>query len=241
MTINQPISKDNDNNHIGRMFDSIAWRYDFLNHLLSFGIDRRWRKRAVKEISRNFRNPKILDVATGTGDLAIEAARINPVKITGIDISENMLKTGQRKVAEKNLENLIEFVRCESENICFDDETFDVAMVAFGVRNFTDPVRGLSEMRRVLRRNGMVVVLEFSRPGGFIFKHLYNIYFRYLLPFIGSLFSKHRKAYKYLNESVINFPDKEEFISMMSSSGFSNIRQTRMTGGIASIYTGVRK
>ncbi|HAX93198.1 MAG TPA: bifunctional demethylmenaquinone methyltransferase/2-methoxy-6-polyprenyl-1,4-benzoquinol methylase UbiE [Bacteroidales bacterium] len=226
---------------MGRMFDSIAWRYDFLNHLLSFGIDRRWRKRAVKEISGNFRNPEILDVATGTGDLAIEAAGINPVKITGIDISENMLKIGQKKVAEKNLENLIEFVRCESENICFDDESFDVAMVAFGVRNFTDPVRGLSEMRRVLRTNGMIVVLEFSRPGGTIFKHLYNIYFGYVLPFIGSLFSKHRKAYKYLNESVMRFAEKEEFISMMTSAGFSDISQTRMTGGIASIYTGVRK
>jgi demethylmenaquinone methyltransferase/2-methoxy-6-polyprenyl-1,4-benzoquinol methylase len=226
---------------IGRMFDSIAWRYDFLNHLLSFGIDRRWRKRAVKEISGNFRNPEILDVATGTGDLAIEAARINPVKITGIDISENMLKIGQRKVAQKNLQNLIDFVRCESENICFKDETFDVAMVAFGVRNFTDPVRGLSEMRRVLRRNGMIVVLEFSRPDGTIFKHLYNIYFGYVLPFVGSLFSKHRKAYKYLNESVMRFAEKEKFLSMMTSAGFSDIRQTRMTGGIASIYTGIRK
>lgn len=241
MTINQPISQDIDKNHIGQMFDSIAWRYDFLNHLLSFGIDRRWRKRAVKEISKSFKNPMIIDVATGTGDLAIEAARILPLKITGIDISEKMLQIGQRKVAERNLENLIEFVRCDSENICFEDESFDVAMVAFGVRNFNDPVKGLSEMRRVLRRNGMIVVLEFSRPDGIIFKHLYNIYFGYILPFAGSLFSKHRKAYRYLNESVMRFAEKEKFISMMASAGFSEINQTRMTGGITSIYTGVRK
>lgn len=241
MTINQPVSQDIDNSHIGQMFDSIAWRYDFLNHLLSFGIDRRWRKRAVKEISANFVNPEILDVATGTGDLAIEASGMKPAKITGIDISENMLKIGRRKVTEKKLGNLIEFVKCESENICFENESFDVAMVAFGVRNFTDPVRGLSEMRRVLRRNGMVVVLEFSHPHGFIFKHLYNIYFRYLLPFTGSLFSRHREAYRYLNESVMRFPENEEFIRMMTSAGLSDIAQTRMTGGIASIYTGIKK
>jgi len=226
---------------IGNMFDSIAWRYDFLNHLLSFGIDRRWRRRAVNEISKTFKNPEIIDVATGTGDLAIEAVRINPLKISAIDISENMLKIGKEKVKKFNLEHLIEFVRCESENICFKDESFDVAMVAFGVRNFTDPVGGLSEMKRVLRTNGMIVVLEFSHPDGTIFKHLYNIYFGHILPFVGSLFSKHRKAYKYLNESVIRFPEKEEFVSMMTSAGFTNINQTRLTGGIASIYTGFRK
>jgi demethylmenaquinone methyltransferase/2-methoxy-6-polyprenyl-1,4-benzoquinol methylase len=226
---------------IGSMFDSIAWRYDFLNHLLSFGIDRYWRRKAVGKISESCKNPGIIDVATGTGDLAIEAMKLNPVKITGIDISENMLEIGRQKIKARNLEDIIEFIKCDSESICFEDNTFDAAMVAFGVRNFRDPVKGLSEMRRVVRNGGIVVVLEFSKPDGFIFKHVYNFYFRYFLPFIGALFSRRRKAYKYLNESVMNFADKEKFIQMMRESGLSEIKQTRLTRGIASIYTGVKK
>ncbi|MCX6262109.1 MAG: bifunctional demethylmenaquinone methyltransferase/2-methoxy-6-polyprenyl-1,4-benzoquinol methylase UbiE [Bacteroidia bacterium] len=226
---------------IGPMFDSIAWRYDFLNHLLSFGIDRYWRRKAVGKISESCKNPGIIDVATGTGDLAIEAVKLNPVKITGIDISENMLEIGRQKIKARNLEDIIEFIKCDSENICFEDNTFDAAMVAFGVRNFRDPVKGLSEMRRVVRNGGIVVVLEFSKPDGFIFKHVYNFYFRYFLPFIGALFSRRRKAYKYLNESVMNFADKEKFIQMMRESGLSEIKQTRLTRGIASIYTAVKK
>lgn len=226
---------------IGPMFDSIARRYDFLNHLLSFGIDRSWRRKAVAKISEHIRNPEIIDVATGTADLAIEAAKINPVRITGIDISDNMLKLGQLKIKDKNLEDVIDLIKCDSENICFEEGTFDVAMVAFGVRNFSDPVRGLAEMRRVVRPGGLIVVLEFSKPDGFFFKHLYNFYFRNLLPFAGSLLSRHRIAYKYLNESVMRFADHEEFIQMMKSAGLSQITQTRLTRGIASIYTGVKK
>jgi demethylmenaquinone methyltransferase/2-methoxy-6-polyprenyl-1,4-benzoquinol methylase len=230
-----------DKSDIGTMFDSIAWRYDFLNHLLSFGIDRNWRRKAIRKISENFKNPKILDVATGTGDLALEAVRLDPLKIIGIDISEKMLEIGRQKIKEKNLGDLIEFINCDSENICFEDSTFNVAMVAFGVRNFPDPVRGLSEMRRVIRKDGLVLVLEFSRPEGFIFKHIYNIYFRNILPFIGSVFSKHKDAYRYLNESVMDFPDNEKFIQMMKSARLSEIKQTKLTGGIACIYTGVKK
>jgi demethylmenaquinone methyltransferase / 2-methoxy-6-polyprenyl-1,4-benzoquinol methylase len=226
---------------IGPMFDSIAWRYDFLNHLLSFGIDRYWRRKAVEKISESCKNPVIIDAATGTGDLAIEAVKLNPVKITGIDISEKMLEIGRQKIKARNLGNVIEFIKCDSENICFEDNTFDAAMVAFGVRNFRDPVKGLSEMRRVVRNGGIVVVLEFSKPDGFIFKNVYNFYFRYFLPFIGDLFSRRRKAYKYLNESVMKFPEKEKFIQMMRESGLSEIKQTRLTRGIASIYTGVKK
>jgi demethylmenaquinone methyltransferase/2-methoxy-6-polyprenyl-1,4-benzoquinol methylase len=226
---------------IGPMFDSIAWRYDFLNHLLSFGIDRNWRRKAIGKISKNFKNPKILDVATGTGDLALEAVKLDPVMITGIDISEKMIEIGRQKLKDKNIEDLVEFINCDSENICFDDNIFDVAMVAFGVRNFSDPVKGLSEMRRVVRNDGIVVVLEFSKPGGFIFKHIFNFYFKNFLPFIGSFFSKHKNAYRYLNESVMDFPDNEKFIQMMKSAGLSEIMQTKLTGGIASIYTGVKK
>lgn len=230
-----------DKSDIGPMFDSIAWRYDFLNHLLSFGIDRNWRRKAIRKISDNFKNPEILDVATGTGDLSFEAVKLDPVKIIGIDISEKMLEIGRQKIKEKNLGNLIEFINCDSENICFNDNTFDVAMVAFGVRNFSDPVKGLSEMRRVVRKDGLIVVLEFSKPDGFIFKHIYNIYLGNILPFIGSVFSRQKKAYRYLNESVMKFADNEKFIQMMKVSGLSEIKQIRLTFGIASIYTGVKK
>lgn len=225
----------------GPMFDSIAWRYDFLNHLLSFGTDRYWRRKAIGKIRESFNNPRIIDVATGTADLAIEASKIKPLKITGIDISEKMLEIGRQKIKARNLGDVIELIKCDSENICFEDNTFDAAMAAFGVRNFRDPVKGLSEMRRVVRNNGIVVILEFSKPDGFIFKHLYNFYFSIILPFTGSMFSKDRKAYKYLNESVMNFADKEKFIQLMREAGLSDIKQSRLTWGIASIYTSVKR
>jgi len=224
----------------GQMFDSIAWRYDFLNHLLSFGTDRYWRRKAIGKIREHCQNPRILDVATGTGDLAIEAVKLKPVKITGIDISEKMLEIGRQKIKARSLEDNIELIKCDSESICFEDNTFDAAMAAFGVRNFRNPVKGLSEMRRVVRENGIVVILEFSKPDGFIFKQLYNFYFSVVLPFTGAVFSKDRKAYKYLNESVMNFADKEKFMQLMREAGLTDIKQTRLTGGIASIYTGVK-
>lgn len=229
-----------DKSDIGPMFDSIAWRYDFLNHFLSFGIDKNWRRKTVDKINGKYKNPKIIDVATGTGDLAIEAVSTEPSKIEGIDISEKMLELGRQKINAKGLENIIELIQCDSENICFGDNTFDVAMSAFGVRNFSDPVRGLSEMRRVIRRGGMVLILEFSKPEGFVFKHVYNFYFGNLLPFLGSLFSKDKRAYRYLNESVMDFADNEKFIQIMKKAGLSEIKQERMTGGIATIYTGVK-
>jgi len=229
-----------DRTDIGNMFDSIAWRYDFLNRLLSFGIDRIWRRKAVRKISESIKDPEIIDVATGTGDLAIEAVKQGAVKVTGIDISEKMLEIGRQKIAAGNHGNVIELIKCDSEDVCFEDNTFDAAMAAFGVRNFRDPVKGLSEMRRVVKHGGLVVILEFSKPDGFIFKHLYNFYFRNFLPFTGAFFSQQKKAYRYLNESVMGFADKENFIQMMRESGLSEIKQTRMTGGIATIYTGVK-
>ena len=228
-------------NEIGPMFDSIARRYDFLNHLLSFGIDRSWRKKTVQLISQFCSEPKIIDVATGTGDLAIEASRIGPAMIRGIDISEKMLDLARQKVKRKNLSGIIEFTRCDSQNICFHDCTFDVAMVAFGVRNFTDPEKGLAEMRRVIRPGGLIVILEFSRPSSFPFKQTYNLYFRNLLPFIGRIFSKNRGAYRYLHESVMKFADNEEFMSMLKNAGFANVRQMRLTSGVATIYSGIRQ
>jgi len=223
------------------MFDSIAWRYDFLNHFLSFNFDKSWRRRAIKIISKSYKTPYILDVATGTGDLAIAAMKINPSKITGIDISRNMLEIGSAKVKSRGLSDVIDLKYGDSENIPFDDNLFDVAMVAFGVRNFSDPVRGLSEMRRVIREGGMIMVLEFSKPSGFPFKPLYNFYFRNILPLFGRLFSKDKAAYSYLPDSVMKFPDNEEFLKLMDQSGLTNNQQIKLTGGVASIYTGIKK
>lgn len=222
------------------MFDSIAWRYDFLNHFLSFNIDRLWRKKAIRIISKSHKNPIILDVATGTGDLAIAAMKLNPSKITGIDISKKMLEIGKVKIDRKGFSAKIELMQADSENIPFGDNIFDVAMVAFGVRNFSDPLKGLSEMKRVLRNNGMILVLEFSKPSGFPFRPVYNFYFRNILPFFGNLFSKDKAAYKYLPESVMKFPDNEDFLRLLRQAGFSGTNQIKLTGGVASIYTGIK-
>jgi demethylmenaquinone methyltransferase/2-methoxy-6-polyprenyl-1,4-benzoquinol methylase len=191
-------------------------------------------------ISKGHKNLKILDVATGTGDLAITAMKLNPSKVTGIDISEKMLEIGRKKIKSKGLTKNIELIKCDSENIVFEENTFDVAMVAFGVRNFSDLLKGLSEMRRVIRKGGEIMVLEFSRPTGFPFKHIYNFYFSSILPFFGRIFSKDKKAYRYLHESVMKFPDNEEFMKILASAGFSMTRQVKLTGGVASIYTGVK-
>jgi len=226
---------------VGPMFDSIAWRYDFLNHLLSFGTDRVWRKKAIRSIGEKYHNPVILDVATGTGDLAIAAMKLNPAKIYGIDISGQMLEIGREKIARKGYAGRIELLSGNSENIQFPDTCFDVAMVAFGVRNFANPLAGLTEMCRVIRTGGMVIVLEFSKPAGFPFRQIYNFYFRNLLPYFGKLFSKDRTAYRYLHDSVMQFPDNEDFITLMNRAGFKKVQQARLTWGVASIYTGFKE
>lgn len=221
------------------MFDSIAWRYDFLNHFLSFGIDHLWRRRAIRIIAKSYKNPHILDVATGTGDLAIAAMKLKPKKISGIDISEKMLEIGRTKINKKGMEGTIELLSGDSENIPFPDDTFDVAMVAFGVRNFSDPLKGLCEMKRVIKHDGLIMVLEFSKPSGFPFRPVYNFYFLHILPFFGKLFSKDKAAYNYLPDSVMKFPDNERFLRLLADAGFSNTNQIKLTGGVASIYTGI--
>jgi demethylmenaquinone methyltransferase/2-methoxy-6-polyprenyl-1,4-benzoquinol methylase len=222
------------------MFDSIAWRYDFLNHFLSFNFDRLWRRRAIRIISRSYKTPLILDVATGTGDLAIAALKLNPKRISGIDISKKMLEIGKEKIQKKGYSDRIELLYGDSENIPFDEKLFDVAMVAFGVRNFANPLKGLSEMRRVVRDGGMIMVLEFSKPSGFPFKPLYNFYFKNILPLFGRLFSKDKAAYTYLPASVMKFPDNEKFLDLLAQAGWSDTRQIKLTGGVASIYTGFK-
>jgi demethylmenaquinone methyltransferase / 2-methoxy-6-polyprenyl-1,4-benzoquinol methylase len=237
-------NQDNLNNKkrdaVESMFDSIAWRYDFLNHFLSFSIDRMWRRKAISIIGATCKKPWILDVATGTGDLAITAMKIHPGKIIGIDISRKMLNIGIEKVRKKGLSDKIELLQADSENIPFEDNKFDVAMVAFGVRNFSDPLKGLSEMRRVMHNGGMIMVLEFSKPTSFPFRNVYNFYFRNILPFFGRLFSKDSSAYTYLPDSVMRFPDNEAFLAMLGKAGFLEAHQIKLTGGIASIYTGIK-
>ncbi|MCB0805722.1 MAG: bifunctional demethylmenaquinone methyltransferase/2-methoxy-6-polyprenyl-1,4-benzoquinol methylase UbiE [Bacteroidales bacterium] len=218
------------------MFNNIAHRYDFLNHFLSAGIDYSWRKKAIRLIGKQ--NPtSILDVATGTADLAIEAVTINPQKIIGIDIAEDMLEVGKKKILKKNLQHIISLEKGDSENLQFDTGLFDAAMVAFGVRNFENLEKGLAEMFRVLKPNGMILVLEFSKPGKFPVKQLYNFYFRNILPFMGRLISGDSAAYTYLPESVSTFPDGEDFIRVLKKVGFRNTGHQPLTFGIASIYT----
>lgn len=225
---------------VGQMFDDIAGKYDLLNHLLSLGIDKIWRRRAVNIIGSNVKNPRILDVATGTGDLAIACLKINPVKVTGIDISEKMLSAGMQKLNRKGLSSKIELVYGASENITFNDGSFDVVTSAFGVRNFADTLKGLTEMHRVLAPSGMIMVLEFSKPVHFPLKQLYLFYFRRVLPFVGRIISGSRRAYDYLPESVMKFPDNEEFLGLLGRAGFTSVSQVKLSGGIASIYTGFR-
>jgi len=222
------------------MFDSIAWRYDFLNHFLSFNIDRLWRRRAIKIISKSYKSPNILDVATGTADLAIAAMKLHPTGVTGIDISSKMLEIGREKIERKGLAGKIDLIPGDSEKIPFDDNIFDVTMVAFGVRNFADPSKGLREMNRVTRHGGMIMVLEFSKPSAFPFKTIYNFYFRNILPYFGKLFSKDNAAYRYLPDTVMKFPDNDEFLKLLINAGWSETFQVKLTGGVASIYTGIK-
>lgn len=240
MESRKKISVTDKKSTVSSMFDNIAFRYDFLNHFMSFGIDRTWRRKAIKIIGETQLKPRILDVATGTGDLAIAAMKLDPVYITGIDISNKMLEIGKEKIMKMGLSNTIELLPGDSENISFEGNIFDVAMVAFGVRNFADPLKGLSEMRRVLKKGGMIMVLEFSKPSAFPFRQVYGFYFLKILPLIGRLISKNRNAYRYLPESVMQFPDNELFLDLMREAGFTGVKQEKLTFGIASIYTGFK-
>jgi demethylmenaquinone methyltransferase/2-methoxy-6-polyprenyl-1,4-benzoquinol methylase len=223
---------------VAAMFDDIAFRYDFLNRFLSGGIDVSWRKKAIRQLS-SLQPKKILDVATGTADMAIiESAILNPVKITGIDISDGMLEIGRKKIAELGLDDKIELLNGDSETINFADNTFDAVTVAFGVRNFEDLEKGLSEIKRVLRPGGKLVVLECTKPKIFGVKQLYGIYMNWITPNIGKLFSKNRNAYKYLNESIKKFPEGKNFTSILDNLGYKNTYCKTLTLGTCSIYCG---
>jgi demethylmenaquinone methyltransferase / 2-methoxy-6-polyprenyl-1,4-benzoquinol methylase len=224
---------------VARMFDNISGRYDFLNHFLSVGIDTIWRKKAIRKLADL--NPKrILDVATGTGDFAIEALSLKPEQIIGVDISEGMLEVGRKKLKARNLDSLIELRLGDSENLPFADNFFDGLIVAFGVRNFENLELGLSEMLRVVRPGGRVVILEFSRPAKFPMKQLYNVYFTTILPLIGRLVSRDQAAYSYLPESVQAFPDGSDLLKILTDIGYKNPQCNPLTFGISSLYWGTK-
>jgi demethylmenaquinone methyltransferase / 2-methoxy-6-polyprenyl-1,4-benzoquinol methylase len=223
---------------IQQMFGTIAPRYDLLNRMLSFGIDRRWRRKAVRLLKYR-EGSRILDVATGTGDVALEIARTTPpsVKITGADFCKEMVDLGQIKTAQSPYAGRINFTVAPCEDLPFPDETFDSITIAFGIRNVVDRKLGLAEMWRVLRPGGRMIILEFSTPRSQLFRQIYYFYFRRLLPVIGGLISKYN-AYKYLPDSVLEFPSHEEFAAMIEDAGFHSVHIRELTFGIASIYVG---
>lgn len=227
-------------NEVRAMFNSIARSYDFLNHFLSLGIDIGWRKRVIRELKK-YQPKHILDLATGTGDLGIMAVKKIPAKVTGVDLSPEMVAVGIEKIEKQNISNLISLEVGDAENINYPVETFDAAMVAFGVRNFENLEKGLLEINRVLKKNQPLLVLEFSKPTTFPVKQFYHFYSFYLLPFIGRMVSKDPRAYTYLPESIKAFPSGNEFIGVMEKCEFVNCRQIALSAKIATIYIGHKK
>ncbi len=221
---------------VAKMFDAISKNYDGLNRVISLGIDVKWRKKVVKIVGKNKPN-QILDIATGTGDLALMMAELSPDKIIGLDISEGMLAVGKEKIAKVNLSEKIEMVVGDSEEMPFDDDTFDAITVSFGVRNFANLDKGIKEIARVLKPSGVLVILETSNPMKFPFKQGYKLYTHLFLPIIGKLFSKDKVAYSYLSESANSFPFGTAFNNILQKNGFTSTEDTPVTFGVATIYT----
>ena len=225
---------------IRQMFNRIAWRYDFLNRLFTMGLDRRWRKKAVASLGLGFEGP-LLDVATGTADLALEACRQYRLqKIVGLDVSEQMLALGQKKIDKRGLTEVISLVQGPSERMPFEDGSFNGVMSGFGVRNFDNLDAGLSEMFRVLKRGGRLVILEFSQSQNPLFRNLFHLYFRHLMPLVGRLVSKDPQAYTYLPDSVYRFPSGTEFLARLEQVGFRSVGVSVCMFGLVSVYFGHR-
>jgi demethylmenaquinone methyltransferase/2-methoxy-6-polyprenyl-1,4-benzoquinol methylase len=231
-------STESKKKQVEKMFDKIAFRYDFLNHFLSAGIDVGWRKKAIK-LLRPLNPRSVLDVATGTGDMAILAGKLlSAEKIIGIDISDGMLDIGKKKIEKLGVQQRIELLKGDSETIIFNDNSFDAVTVAFGVRNFQNLELGLSEIKRVLKPGGKLIVLEFTKPKLPVIKNFYNLYLNVITPWIGKVISKNNKAYQYLNESVQKFPEGNDFVQILNKLGYKNASCKTLSLGISSIYRG---
>lgn len=232
-----PYKKENKSKkeQVATMFNNISGKYDLLNHTLSLGIDILWRKKAIRLLAP-FKPQRILDIATGTADFAIEANSLNPEQVIGVDISEGMLEVGKQKISKKQLQEVIQLELGDSENLRFEDNNFDAVIVAFGVRNYEHLEKGLSEMYRVTKSGGHVMIIEFSKPRRFPVKQLYNFYFKSILPNIGKFVSKDDAAYTYLPESVEAFPDGMEFLNILKKVGYKETKWIPLTIGISSIY-----
>lgn len=229
---------DNEKQHIGQLFDRIAGTYDGLNHLLSLNIDKRWRRRAIRMLQPA---EQVLDVAIGTADLTIEILRQGKAQhVTGIDLSHGMMAIGEQKVAKRGYAPQVQFDYGSAQQMPYANASFDTVTCAYGVRNFANMDEGLSEMYRVLRTGGELMVLEFSYPTNPVIRWGYDLYFTHLLPFIGNLFSRDKGAYSYLNRSVKNFPYGEAFCRHLRKAGFTQIKATPLTFGISTIYTAVK-
>ncbi len=229
-------SKENKKKQVEKMFDAISSNYDGLNRVISFGIDVKWRKKVVKLVTDT--NPEsVLDIATGTGDLAISIAKEGIKEVVGLDLSEGMLAVGRKKIEEENLTGKIKMIQGDSEALPFEDNSFDAITVSFGVRNFENLKKGLSEILRVLKPGGIFVILETSVPTKFPFKQGYKVYSRYLLPLIGKAFSKDKTAYSYLSESAAAFPHGQKFNNILKKTGFIKVENHPQTMGVATIYS----
>lgn len=224
---------------VAQMFDNISKRYDFLNHFLSLGIDKLWRKKAIK-LLKPLKPKKIIDLATGTGDFAIEALKLNPEKVVGVDISNGMLDQGRIKMKKKGVDNIISMEYGDSEDLPFEDGTFDALTVGFGVRNYENLEKGMAEMLRVLNDGGMAVILEFSKPKKFPVKQAFGFYSKYIIPLLGKSISKDSSAYTYLPESVEAFPEGKAFVEILEKVGYKNVKSKMVSGGIATIYYGTK-
>lgn len=224
---------------VAEMFNNISKRYDFLNHFLSLGIDKIWRKKAIKKL-REVKPERMLDIATGTGDFAIAALKLNPKEVIGVDISQGMLDVGIEKMKNKGYDSIIKMQLGDSENLPFETGYFDALTVGFGVRNYENLEKGLADMLRVLRPEGKAIILEFSKPKKFPIKQFFGFYSKHLIPFFGKMISKDKRAYAYLPESVAAFPEGEDFKDIMKKIGYKNVESQLVSGGIATIYSGIK-
>lgn len=222
---------------VEEMFNNISKRYDLLNHLLSLGIDHLWRRKAVR-LLKGKKVASVLDVACGTGDFSIACLRLNPEKVIGVDISEGMIQKGKEKIKRKGLESRVSLQLGDSEYLPFEDNTFDIITVGFGVRNFEHLEKGLNDMLRVLKPQGKVAILEFSKPKKFPVKQFFGFYSKYIIPSIGKMVSKDKAAYTYLPESVAAFPEGKDFLAILAKIGYANTNSYLVSGGIATIYLG---